>query len=97
MYHKSVPGEPIRLRLPRGTEILGEIEELLGGSRFKARCTDGNTRICRIPGKFRKRVKIRMGDIVIVKPWSIEPKEKGDIEWIYNKTQMALIKKKGLI
>ena len=91
------PGQPVRVRLPRGGELLGEIEQIMGASRFRIACKDGKTRMCRIPGKFRRRIKIRAGDIVIVKPWEIEGDEKGDIVWIYNKTQMNWIRKKGLI
>ena len=87
--------EPVRVRLPRGKETLGEIEQILGASRFRIECKDGKTRLCRIPGKFRKRIKVRPGDIVIVKPWDIEGDEKGDIVWIYNKTQMSWLRNKG--
>jgi translation initiation factor 1A len=61
--------------------------EILGASRFKVQCVDGKTRICRIPGKFRKRLKVRSGDKVIIKPWEVEGDEKGDIAWIYTNTQ----------
>ena len=90
-----MPGEPIRVRLPKTGEMLGEIEQILGASRFRVVCKDGKTRMCRIPGKFRRRIKVRAGDIVIVKPWMIEGDEKGDLIWIYNKTQMGWLRKKG--
>lgn len=96
-YKPRQPAEgPIRVRMPRGGEVLGEIVELLGASRFKISCKDGVDRVCRIPGKFRKRIKVRPGDWVIVKPWGIEP-DKGDIEWIYTKTQANWLKRKGMI
>jgi len=90
------PTGPIRVRMPRGAEVLGEIVEMLGASRFKIACKDGVDRVCRIPGKFRKRIKVSAGDWVIVKPWTIEP-EKGDIEWIYTKTQASWLRRKGII
>jgi len=93
---RKPPVGPIRVRMPRGIEVLGEIVELLGASRFKISCKDGVERVCRIPGKFRKRIKVRAGDWVIIKPWSIEP-EKGDIEWIYTRTQANWLKRKGII
>jgi translation initiation factor 1A len=89
------PGEQVRVRLPRGKEMLGEIEEIMGASRFRVSCKDGKTRICRIPGKFRKRIRVSVGDIVIVVPWEIESDEKGDIVWIYNRTQMSWLRSKG--
>lgn len=87
----------IRVRTPKNNEVLGEISEILGASRFRVDCTDGNERICRIPGKFRKRINLRVGDIVLVKPWEIESNEKGDIIWIYTKTQAMWLKRKGFI
>jgi translation initiation factor 1A len=85
-----------RVRLPRGEEVIGEVEETLGASRFKIRTKDGREIMCRIPGRFRRRIKIRVGDLVIAKPWVIEP-EKGDIAWIYNKTHAAWLRKNGYI
>ncbi len=88
-------GEITRVRLPRGNEVMGEVEELLGASRFRVNCKDGNKRMCRIPGKFRRRIKIRVGDLVIIKPWDIEPKDKGDVVWIYTRTQSNWVRSKG--
>ena len=87
--------EVIRVRLPRNSEVLGTIVEILGGSRLKVECIDEKMRICRIPGKFRKRLRLRSGDKVIVKPWEVQGDEKGDISWIYNKTQAAWLVKNG--
>jgi len=87
---------PVRVRMPRGNEVLGEITEILGASRFRVNCLDGKSRICRIPGKFRKRIKVRPGDWLIVKPWAIEP-EKGDIVWIYTNTQANWLRRKGYL
>ena len=89
--------EPIRVRTPRGREILGTIEELLGASRFNVKCTDGKRRLCRIPGKFRKRINVRIGDVVLVTPWDVEPETKGDVEWIYNRTQAEWLRSRGFI
>ena len=87
----------VRVRLPRGKEILGEIKSLSGASRFVVTCKDGNTRTCRIPGRFRRRIKMRVGDIVIIEPWELEGNEKGDIIWIYTRTQANLLRKRGHI
>lgn len=88
--------EFVRVRLPRGKEILGEIESLLGASRFIVSCKDGKKRLCRIPGRFRKRIKVRVGFIVLIVPWEIE-NEKGDVVWIYTRTQANWLQKKGHI
>lgn len=87
--------EPIRVRLPRGKEVMGFVEEFLGASRFRVRCKDGYTRMCRLPGKFRRRFRMSVGDAVIIEPWDVQPNEKGDVIWIYNKTQLFWLKKHG--
>ena len=90
--------EGMRVRLPRERdgELFGIIEEKLGASRFKIACKDGVMRVCRIPGRFRKMFKFRVGDVVIVKPWDIE-KDKGDIVFIYNRTQIGWLRRKGYL
>ncbi|MBI4021454.1 MAG: translation initiation factor eIF-1A [Candidatus Aenigmarchaeota archaeon] len=99
MDTRTEPGaeEFIRVRLPRGKEILGEIEIMQGASRFMVICKDGKKRLCRIPGKFRKRITIRVGDIVLIEPWEIEGDEKGDVIWIYTRTQANWLRKKGYV
>ena len=91
----EAPEEPLRVRLPRRGEVIGEISGLLGASRFMVKCTDGKERMARIPGKFRKRITIRLGFIVLVEPWSVEGDAKCDIVWIYTPTQSQWLRKNG--
>ncbi|KXB01554.1 translation initiation factor 1A [candidate division MSBL1 archaeon SCGC-AAA259O05] len=85
-----------RLRLPRNDEVFGVVEKALGSGHMKVRCEDGNTRICRIPGKMQKRVWIREDDVVIVDPWQVQSDEKGDIVYRYNQTQLGWLRKEGI-
>ena len=94
---KRVEEGPVRVKLPRGKQVLGEVVELLGASRFRIACKDGKERVCRMPGKFRRRIRVRVGDAVIIEPWDIEPDTKGDVVWIYNKTHCAWLKRKGIV
>ena len=58
----------IRVRLPQKTEVLGIVQQRLGGSRMRVLCLDGKERICRIPGRLRRNLWVRENDLVIVEP-----------------------------
>tara|TARA_R110002124_G_scaffold69745_1_gene187313 strand:+ start:675 stop:902 length:228 start_codon:yes stop_codon:yes gene_type:complete len=58
-----------------------------GGSRFRALCADGNTRMIRIGGKLKKRMWVRERDLVIIKPWVIQSNEKADLVYRYLPTE----------
>lgn len=86
-----------RIRIPRNSEVLGTVEMMLGGDKMRVKCSDGNTRICRIPGKLRKRVWIRIGDLVLVEPWTAQSNERADIVFRYTSTQANWLKRKNFI
>ncbi len=86
-----------RIRTKRRGEILGVIEMMLGGDRVRAKCDDGNERICRIPGRLRKRVWMRPGDLILVRPWVVQSDERADIIYRYTRTQANWLKRKGRI
>lgn len=89
--------EYVRVRLPRGKEVIGILQERLGGSRNKVRCLDGKTRICRIPGRLKRSLWVRPGDFVIVEPWEFGGDEKGDIVYKYSKGQADWLRRKGYL
>lgn len=89
--------EAKRIRLPKNDEILGILEQRLGGSRCKVRCLDGKTRICRIPGRLKRRLWVREGNIVLIQPWEFGGDEKGDIIYKYRPIQVKILKKKGAL
>ncbi|MDI6654988.1 MAG: translation initiation factor eIF-1A [Candidatus Hydrothermarchaeota archaeon] len=86
-----------RLRMPRNEEVLGIVEQMLGASRMKVSCKDNKIRICRIPGKIKRRIWIKEGDVVIVKPWAVQSGEKGDIVWRYTRPQVDRLLSQGVI
>ena len=90
-------GESFRARLPRGREVFGWVEAALAASRFKIIGFDGIDRVCRIPGAIKKDIWVKPGDLVIIEPWEIEPKEKGDIVFRYTRTQAENLKRRGII
>lgn len=92
------PEEEIaRIKIPRQPEVLGVVEMMVGGDRLRVKCDDGKMRICRIPGRLRKKVWIRVGDLVLVEPWKAQSEERGDIVFGYTATQANWLKRKGFV
>jgi translation initiation factor 1A len=86
-----------RTPVPKGREVFGIVEQRVGGSRMLIRCMDGKTRNCRIPGRLKKKLWVREGDLVIVEPWEFGGDEKGDVLLKYRKTQVEYLKQKGYL
>lgn len=95
MPKKNPKEELERIRTPRPGEILGVVEQMLGFDRLRVRCKDGFVRNCRIPGKIRRRLWVREGDVVIVRPWSVQGEKKADILHRYIGAQLDTLRKKG--
>lgn len=89
--------ENFRVKTPRDNEVLGVLEQRLGGSRCQVRCLDGKTRICRIPGRLKRRLWVREGDTVLVEPWEFGGDEKGDIIYKYRPNQVQWLKSNGFL
>lgn len=87
--------EIFRVKVPKGRETLGIIEQRLGASRMSTRCLDGFKRVCRIPGRLKRKLWVREGDIVLVEPWEFGGNEKGDIIYKYKKNQVQWLKNHG--
>ncbi len=88
----------IRVRLPQRTEVLGIVQQRLGGSRMRVSCLDGKERICRIPGRLRRELWVRENDVVIIEPWELGGEEKGDVVYKYrSKAEVAFLRKKGYL
>ena len=95
-FNDSEPGDEndsnIRVILPnrKKGEMFGLVEKLSGASRLNVMCEDGFTRNSRIPGKMKKRMWIREGDLVIVKPWEFQ-KDRADVVYRYTQTQAGYL------
>lgn len=77
-------------------EIFGIADQLLGASKIKVMCADGKARLARIPGKIKKRMWIREGDLVIVKPWAFQD-DKSDVIYRYTKTEASYLSRKKIL
>ncbi len=91
--------EVIRVPLPRANEgqVFGIVEQALGSGWMDVRCADGKIRRCRIPGRFRRKMWVRIGDVVIVQPWPVQSDERGDIVYRYTRTQVDWLLRRGKI
>jgi len=86
-----------KVRMPMEGEVFGIVIQLLGYDRVRVECDDGYTRVCRIPGKMKKRVWIREGDVVLVAPWDFQFETRGDITWRYTKNEARWLREKGYL
>ncbi|MBI2507903.1 translation initiation factor eIF-1A [Candidatus Woesearchaeota archaeon] len=89
--------EVSRVKLPRDNQSFGIVDQRLGASRMRVRCLDEKTRICRIPGRLKRKLWVREGDLVLVEPWEMGGNEKGDIIFKYRPSQIEWLKKKGYL
>ncbi len=88
----------IRLRLPKKNEneLFAIADRLMGGSRINVVCEDGKSRLARIPGRMKRRARVRAGDLVIIKPWDIQD-DKADIVYRYRRTQSIILSRRNLL
>jgi len=75
--------------------MLGTVIQTVGGGRLQVQCKDGKERMCRIPGKIRRNIWVRPGDIVLIKPWDIQGDTKADVVWRYNYLQANWLRERG--
>jgi len=76
-------GQVKRAKLPTKNEMFAVVREMYGGSRMSALCEDGLTRMIRIGGKFKRRMWVRVNDLILIKPWVVQEKEKADLVYRY--------------
>jgi translation initiation factor 1A len=79
--------------LPATTDVMGIAEKMLGFDRVLVKCQDGKERLCRIRGKMKRRMWIRLGDIVLVSPWDFQSDKRGDIIWRYKRNQLEWLRR----
>lgn len=102
MYEEASDVEPeeeyIRLKLPdkNNNEMFAIADRLMGGSRINVVCADGKSRMARIPGRMKRKQRVRAGDLVIVKPWDIQD-DKADIIFRYRRTQAIVLSRRKLL
>lgn len=88
-------GELREMVMPGEGQMLGIVTQMLGYDRLMVKCPDGHDRVCRIRGKMKRRVWIKVGDVVLVAPWDFQFDSRGDILWRYTESQAQWLRSKG--
>ena len=95
-WNDTAPVKKVKLPyVPKG-ELMGIVKDTIGGSRVTALCEDGNIRMVRIGGRFKKKMWVRVNDYVIVKKWAVQSDKKSDLVYRYTKTQVEHLRRKGI-
>ncbi len=87
---------PVEMPMPRSGEVVGTVIKSLGASNFLVAGSDGNERICTIPGRLRRRFWIKVNDTVLIKPWVVQGDKRGDIIWRYSIMDRETLKARGI-
>ncbi len=88
--------ESTRVKMPKGEQFIGIVEKRLGGSRMNIRSIDGRDIMARVPGRVKKYLWIREGDIVLLEPWELD-KSKADLIYKYKPNEIKQLEKKGIL
>jgi translation initiation factor 1A len=87
-----------RLPLPRRArgEVFAIANQLLGAARIRVMSEDNIPRMGRITGKMKKKMWIREGDLLIVRPWGFQ-EGKADILFRYSRTQAQYLARRNIL
>ena len=94
---KSGQNTTKKTRLPTKDEQFAVVIEMSGGSRLRATCEDGKTRMVRIGGKLKKRMWVRDNDLILIKPWPIQGDQKADLVHRYLPTERNWVIEREII
>ncbi len=87
-----------KLRVPAEGELFAVVLRILGGNRLEVQCEDGKKRTARIPGRLRRRVWVRVGDLVLVEIWADTTKDDNcELVHRYRHTEINQLKRKGYL
>ena len=101
-YQQPSEVVPTKIKMPyrKNGEMFGRVVDVYGQERMQVFCEDGKHRIGRIRGKIKKRVWIRVGDLVVINPWDFETEvqgklEKCEISWRYLKHEISWLTRRN--
>lgn len=94
---QKIQQEIVRVKLPRENQVFGIVYQRLGASRMSVKCLDGKTRVCRIPGRLKRKLWVRDGDLLLIEKWQFEGDSKGDVIYKYTLSQIDWLKRRGYL
>ncbi|MCF2142063.1 MAG: translation initiation factor 1A [Candidatus Lokiarchaeota archaeon] len=93
-----------RPRIPNRAdeEYLAVVTEIFGGEHMGVRSENGVDYLGVIRGKIKKRMWVRLGDVVLITPWADmtvkkDKKPKAHIIWRYTRTQVNWLQNHGYV
>jgi translation initiation factor 1A len=78
-------------------QVYACVKKRTGGTRLQVECSDGKIRSAIIPGRFRKRVWMNPGDILLVSLNIDGTDNSCTIDNKYNNTEASVLRSQGLI
>lgn len=84
------------LVLPGPGHVFGKVVGLAGSGWAIVNCSDGVTRKCRVRGKLRRKIWVRLEDLVLVEPWSFQ-NDRGEILFRYATNQYDYLVSNGYL
>lgn len=88
--------EETKVRYPKGNEFIGKVERRHGGSRMTVRSSSGETYLARVPGRVKKFLWIREGNIVLLQPWEYDT-SKADLVYKYKDVEIKKLEEEGYL
>ena len=89
-------GSKRELLFKEAGEEYAQVLKLLGGSKMEVHCMDGKKRIAKVRGKFKRRVWVNVGDIILVALREMDD-EKCDIIHVFYSDEAKSLKAMGEI
>ncbi len=94
-YERKRKGETPMPSEEEGT-MLCVVRRNLGGGFLEVFCTDGEIYKAWIPGRMRRRMWMREGDIILFLPWGTRDM-KGEVVYRYARDEVKKLMEAGLI
>ena len=91
---QDLQNQTTKVRYPKDGESIGIVEKRLGGSRMNVRTADGKELLARVPGRAKKFLWIREGDIVLLQTWELDT-SRAVLVYKYKPGEVKILEREG--